>query len=228
MKRILLGFGSLIVIMCLSGIAQAVMIDGKNWRPLSDTIGVGAWAWVELPEIYHTGEDDVRAGYLKDPNADNTINGIDFNGYVWASGAEVLHAFQCLTDEFPINDPRHSEPDHPVPFTGMFEDWVDYGGTWAQQIIDVFGGVPDWSIGWVRDRSEGYEPAVYSSLHYMTIDGEPTSGYYASFMRDYSEFWETNVGVWLYEAKPVPEASSILLVSTALIILAGFRKKFNK
>jgi len=71
------------------GSAQAVQVNGKDWRQLTETTNI---SYNDMLNIY-----DPTTGNLKSNSINNTVKGVDFTGYNWASVEEVGAMFNHIT-----------------------------------------------------------------------------------------------------------------------------------
>lgn len=205
-----------LTILLLSASAQAVVIDGRDWRQPADTLG---FSWDDLATLF-----DPQTGQLIDPSnttltraSDGAV--IDFAGWTWASVYEVADMFEAA-----------GLPGCPNPCS-----IASASAAWAPAFLDTDGaGIADDGLFYAT----GSPMASYSLVHGLTRTTMfMPSMVFAPLVKDtevqgMSDMvstglsWNTNftsseTGVWLFRdvTFPVPVPAPVgLLVLGALVL----------
>jgi hypothetical protein len=127
--------------------ANAVIIDGKDWRQLTETSGFS------YDEIEDNNVCNTSSGICT-----GTWDSVDFNGYTWASMADIASLFEILA---PLNNVDFANSE-------VYLDGAD--STWADSAIDYDGSGVD----------AGYFDATYT---YVGVLGVATGGLVAGIVR---------------------------------------------
>ncbi len=207
MKKLFL---SLVILLLIGSNASAVMIDGKDWRQLTETIFT---SWDDLASIYNTA-----TGMLKDEN-DTEILGRDFDGWIWASSVEVAamySSFEGLT-------------------ISSGEDVIEAMSDWAPEYLQMMSHTywadnAEGAIGITRDEDHyGDDWGHHSSAIMMGTASmyDSDRAYVAmGFPRDSRSSF---TGAFMYRGSaPVPEPATMLLFGTGLVCLAGISIRRRK
>lgn len=208
MKKSLVTGLMLGIFMLVGSSANAVMVNGVDWRQPTETVNFN---YNDMATIYN-----VNTGGLLDPNK-STLNGVNFSGYVWASIDEVKAMFSSF-DGLTLGSTSE--------FIGMVNS------SWAPAFMAKFAptGISNDSFGQnqsveglsrsVRGGDSALWGYVYNSVAQDRAD-------YASIGMSYFDRKNNQAGVWLYsgEATAVPEPTSILLIASGIASLIGLRRK---
>lgn len=233
MRRILFA----LMLMIIGIPAQAVIINGKDWRQLTDTVG---FTYNDLTGS--SGPCDAATGVCTGAATNRWGDVRDFSGWTWASRSDVAGLFDYLipTPTTPYFDP----PGSLLPGAIYYENnsaWapaiVDDGGAVADGVTGLFGytqrltdvdydffrvvGITRTCIENFPDSSDclltSYAAVDYNILDTGLDDDAATSGHQ---LVDYAE---RTKGMWLY--RPVPEPATLALVGIGLAGIGYARKK---
>ncbi len=110
---LLLIFFFTVAICMRPGMVDAVMIDGKDWRQLTDTTMI---SWNELDDIYDNTTGNLEPG-------PTSIGAVEFAGWTWASSEEVGSMFSTLTG---------------LTIDGAtYEQVIETGSSWAPEMFSL-------------------------------------------------------------------------------------------
>ena len=174
---------------CLST-AQAVEIGDKDWRQLTDTVGI---TYDELASIY-----DVSTGRLLDESR-HMIGDVDFSGWTWAAAQDVYAMYAIITGK-PLESYDYYYEENPpwlFPFFNTLFEYTDQtnletviasgigrDGVYDHKVIAMkiwisiedsaaykyFGGVETRGVS--RDGSSIESEPRYGAHMYRTISAE--------------------------------------------------------
>jgi hypothetical protein len=189
--------------------AQAVIIDGKDWRQVTDTVNL---SHNDLNSIY-----DISTGNLD--TAVTSIGGVDFAGWVWATEAEVAAMLSTFGS---IN----------LVANGGF---AQFNSSSIASIFDVFDytfsgttipqdGAFQALRGMTRDLGTDAKAQYTWVLDYLapSLDGIINQSNYTISTGTAS----TGYGHFMYRTPTiVSEPSAILLFGLGIMSMLGFRKQ---
>jgi hypothetical protein len=181
--------------------AHAVVIDGKEWRQLTETTNA---SWLIVNNACGSG---VCSGSIGDVSVD---------GWHWAENSDVQGLFEALikpaTTEFPTPTTSYFAPgdaDIAAAVTSVFDPtWIFNLGT--SQYREV--------RGLTRSLNGGS-----ATMAYLSDSPFATGLDYAAFDTAYpTNLGGPNTGIWLYKPASVPEPGTLALFGAALggIVLA--------
>ncbi len=189
---------------------HAVIIDGRDWRQVTDTL---EFTWNELSTIYDTG-----TGVLNQSNtelANHLGVTIDFAGYKWASRMEVMDLFNHYLPE----EDRMVVPGFHQGQAGDFAQamFQDFNLTYNIHSKYVSGTTRDKNETAANKAWVGYIQEFPLSFNWERADLTLHTG-----LDDVSPFR----GIWLYrDASPVPEPATFILFGMGLLSLTGISRK---
>jgi hypothetical protein len=194
------------MLLFLCNTAHAVMVNGQDWRQLTETVNL---SYNDLAEIY-----DVSTGQLKDSSITN-IGSVDFSGWIWASLEDVVALYSSFTGLT----------------IGTYDFVEEAGSTWAPEYFKVFEATHTHSSygveqagGTPRTANANSPTLTAPTVMQNWFDNEAddvahTSG---SLSMDYRS---SSVGIHMYRAAPVPIPGAIWLLGTGLVGLVQIRRK---
>jgi hypothetical protein len=187
--------------------ANAVIIDGKDWRQLTDTTG---FSWLNVNSACGTGL------------CTGSIGSTSVDGWYWADNSDVAGLFDSLiqpgSTQFPTATTSYSavaDPDIANAVGSIFDP------TWSFTL-----GTSTWNEvrGLTRSSSDGT-----ASLAYLSDNPFATGLDYAAFDTSYpTNLGDTHTGIWLYKSVapvPVPEPGMLTLFGVAAAGLFFVRRK---
>lgn len=187
--------------------ADAVIIDGKDWRQLTETTG---FSWLVVNEACGSG---LCSGSIGDTLLD---------GWTWADNSDVAGLFDALiqpeTTQFPTATTSYAvagDADIANAVTNVFDPtWVFNPGPSAWNEVR----------GLTRSTQNGT-----TTLAYLQDSPFATTLDYAAFDTSYpTNLADDHTGIWLYKSvAPVdaPEPGTLALFGVAAIGLLFMRRK---
>jgi len=186
--------------------ANAVLINGKDWRPIIETSNI---SYNQMASIY-----DVNTGILLDNN--NTIIGqVNFSGYMWASIDDVRNMLSTYIA--------------PVILDNINTTHQQVNSVWANTILTTFGAnFNDLTLSGTRaitrttvSTNPDHNVAVADIFNIFDIQFDDiirTNQIQLAHVAD------PTYGQWLYTTVvPIPTAA--YLMGTSLIGLLGFSRR---
>ena len=196
---------SLFAVVSANTVAGTV-IDGKEWRLLTDTTGV---SYSQLDWIY-----DTTTGQLD--TVTSTIGSIDFSGWTWASGSEVRSMLYLLTGASLTAGIDSAD----VTQSSIDAYFSSFGITHTEPGDFYFGA------GIVRDETELANQSVTGIYGYDNFD--PKSIDFVAIYSGYSSLENSSDrGVYLYKSDVVPLPPALPLFGSALagLGLIGWKRR---
>lgn len=201
---------SLVVLSLLAVVSADTMavtvIDGKEWRLLTDTTGV---SYSQLDSIYDTGTGQLDTGT-------STIGSTDFSGWTWASGSEVRSMLYLLTGASLTAGISSAD----VMQSSIDAYFSSFGITHTELGNFYF------SAGIVRDETDLANNSVTGIYAYDNFDPAFTD-FVANFSGYSSLENSSDRGVYLYKLSVVPLPAALPLFGSALagLGLLGWRRR---
>jgi PEP-CTERM motif len=185
--------------------ANAVVIDGKDWRQLTDTTG---FSWLQINKKCGTG---VCSG---------SLGSVSVDGWYWADNTAVASLFDALikpgSTQFPTSKSYYSassDADIAHAVSAVFDP------TW----IFPFGASAYYEVrGLTRSTAANATTLAYLRDSPFAIADE------AAFDTTYpTNLGDSHTGIWLYKpaAVPVPEPATLGLVGIGLAGIAFVRRR---
>ena len=199
--------GITFTLLLFAGGANAVVVDGKDWRQVVDTTG---YSWNDFDAIFDTttGACDVVGCLLGGT--------VDLTGFTWASNADVssmfdtYHAFTGIDNNYVAD---HYVGLAPTSLDAMQSDFTPTNTIPASQRQ---------TKGWTRHQLNTNSATVYGA--HDSFGGSIDVVYREIHFGDAQIISE--IGGWAYKpVSNVPVPAAIWLFGTALIGLVGFGKR---
>ncbi|KAI5911992.1 hypothetical protein PA01_18295 [Azoarcus sp. PA01] len=205
---------ALTLALLISPTANALVIDGRDWRQVSETVGV-SWSQV-------AGACKENTGVCK-----GSIGNVLFDGWTWASVDDIRVLFDRLifpqTVEFPTLDSSWGEF-----FGGNIDALID-----ESMFVNTYHhspGIAEGVYGLSRSLyldGDGTAHPLRPYLENYFLEGAGDSASLLSFAgKEATADW---MGVWLYKSAflvPEPNSFSLILASfAALLIVARNRRR---
>ena len=204
MKRI--KWITLLVLLIACNLVQAVPINGKDWRQLTETTG---FSWNEIATVCNTGGG----------TCNGSLGAVDFTGWNWASVNEVSNLFSFFNPSFP----------------GTVGFYREVNSSWAPDIYTYLDPTFDGSIFNPASNRvlQGLTSTAHNNgdaYRALTID-QPSMSHNDTMQTNSllgTSLSGGSLGVWLYRDLPttgVFEPSSFLLMGLGLMGLTFTRRK---
>ena len=176
---------------------NAIIIDGKDWREVVDTINLG---WQDLETVC-----DVDTGVCE-----GSIDGVDFTGWTWASIEDVGSMFDSLI------------PEAFGSFTELRDHW-ERNSLWAPALIDndrdgpnegFFRGTSTYpTYSRIMGRTRSTQPDLSANMYYTIITdhfpGATTADFITTDKVTSGREGHWSMGHWMYRT-PIGHALSTL------------------
>lgn len=185
--------------------AQAVLVDGKDWRQLTETTNI---TWSELDAIY-----DTNTGLLDTAVTTAGPNSVNFDGWVWASNDEVTEMFNVITGFNFTTGTTYNEA----------------GSTWGPKFLQTFDSnhttnTHMWAAGYTRELHQDNNGCIAGVIDVFDISGIDII-VYSSGSAGINDRHD-DMSVWVYKkAAPVPVPSTIVLFSFGILGLVELRRR---
>lgn len=190
--------------------ANAMIIDGKDWRQLTETTG---FSWLNVNSSCKTG---VCSG---------SIGATLMDGWHWADNAEVAALFDALikpgTTQFPTATTSYSAaPDADI----------------ANAVTSIFDPTSIFNLGTnqyreVRGLTHSKSGST-TTLAYLSDSPFVNGLDYAAFDTTYpTNLGDSTTGIWLYKPVttpspvPLPDSGLLTLLGAGLAALGGLRQR---
>ena len=192
-----------------SSVSQAVVIEGREWRQLTDTLN---YSWNQVSSVCSPSSGACNG----------TIGSVHFSSWTWASIFDVADLF------------TYFDPNPPYDLV----NWNEVDSEWAPLFFNKFNPTEsseDLFLASGITRSTrvstftGVETALYAELADRTTDLSNDYRFTRLFFLDLDSIAPTK-GHWLYrdvDVTPVPIPSTFLLMIFGLLGL-GLAKILNK
>ncbi len=209
-----------IVLLTIPFYSNAVVINGKDWRQLTETTGFS----FNNVSNSTTGTCDVNTGLCN-----GSLGGVDFTGWTWATNEEVGGLFNYIVGTTAVD------------FTISGGDsYREYASEWADRAVDSdgIGGldtglflptiVDNGEVGRVLgitrsestyDQNNAFMPGIYDAYR----DGWEDQ--IATTTHGWKSISSDNKGLWMYREVPVSAPLALMLIGLAGI---GFSRRLQK
>lgn len=187
--------------------ANAVVIDGKDWRQVTETTG---FSWLVASSACGTG---VCSGSIGDTSVD---------GWTWADTTDVLGLFEALIQPGSTQFPTSTSSYSAVGDADI-----------ANAVTSIFAPTSTFALGTnvyreVRGMTRGTAGGT-TTMAYLTDNPFATGLDMAAF----DTTWPTNLGdggtgLWLYktvEAASVPEPGTFALLGAGMAVMGLARRR---
>lgn len=183
--------------------ANAVVVDGKDWRQLTDTTG---FSWLQINSQCGTG---VCSG---------SIGSVSVDGWRWADNADVASLFDALikpdSTQFPTSTSYYtaaSDADIAHAVSAVFDP------TW----IFPFGASAYYEVrGITRSTTANATTLAYLKDSPFGITDE--AGFDTTYPKNLGD---SHTGIWLYKPAAVPEPATLALVGIGLAGVGIMRRR---
>jgi PEP-CTERM motif-containing protein len=189
--------------------ANAVIIDGKDWRQLTETTG---FSWLNVNEACGGG------------TCSGSIGTTSVDGWYWADNTDVQGLFDSLiqpgSTQFPTSTTSYTavnDADIANAVTSIFE---------ATSIFNLGGNAWREVRGLTRSSANGT-----TTLAYLSDNPFATGLDYAAFDTTYpTNLGDVGSGIWLYKPAtpapvPTPEPATLALFGVAALGLFFVRRE---
>jgi hypothetical protein len=183
--------------------AGAVIIDGKDWRQLTETTN---FSWLVVNSSCGSG---VCSGSIGDVSVD---------GWNWATTSDVQSLFDALiqpgTTQFPTASNYSAAADADIAFA--------IGSVFDATSIFNFGNVSWREVRGITRGSTDFSTTMAYLSDNPFANGLDVAGFDSSWP---TNLGDTGTGVWLYKPTAVPEPASLALFGMGLAGLAFLRRR---
>jgi len=190
--------------------ASKVVIGNKEWRQLTDTVGL---SWDQI----HEGDDPSTPGAEGGVcplggQCAGSVSDVDFSGWTWATIDDVAELFAHYYGDVPAGPFNVVSLDEGAAASSFFQDFSITAE--LKFTADV------WVWGWAATHSSyllgAYAPYAHRyndrSNFATDVEHNPTEGVLGR-------------GAWLYRPAPIPLPPSLLIIGTALACTMPFLRR---
>lgn len=205
MKNLLRALVAACAVSMASGVSATVLApDGNVWRQLTDTLN---FSWDEIATAC-----DPTTGLCS-----GSTGGVDFDGWIWASQADVAQLFQSLSgwDGSNVTQFSHSGPNP----TLWAEDFLSSGFlTTSIRIGEIVSGI----VRTVLTTDIAFNPYLFRNT---------TSDFASTDANQLTSDQLPHVGGWFFQAStsptsvPAPQTLALLLVPALALVVRRSRRQ---
>ena len=192
---------AVIASLLLSTSTSAVLVDGRDWRQLTETT---SFSWNEIADAT-TGVCPAEGGECA-----GSLNGVDFTAWTWATVDEIGELFQSYNPAFPGGNVNYSE----ISSTWLPGFFADFALTGTGSSIPFIWGWSATSFSSTR----AYGPFV-QRITSTTQDFMRTETHHVKGGRSGAS---NQRGVWLYRVVPEPTTATLMGIALAGL---GFQRR---
>jgi hypothetical protein len=202
-----------LALLLVSGAAQAVVIDSRDWRQVSETTNI---TFNQMAQVC-----DLVSGVCN-----GSVTGVDMTGWIWSDDVAIASMFEVVTGA-PDGTFDVDQFNYTVRGEGWGDDFIDTDGagpdeglfdaTWQYTLIPhdytVFGMTRN-VVNGAADRSyiriSRDDPIADANSAMAAIVGNPVG----------FDIARVHTGHWLYKDVPVPAPPTLLLMLLGMTLLA--------
>lgn len=207
----------------IAGDTGAVVFNGKHWAQPSHFLGF-SWDEIALGDQPNTLGDEGGVCPIGGGLCGGAVQGVSFNGWRWATLAEVGELFKAFLPTYPTNNLESTTVNPPLnaPETTAFL------GAFAPTFVSPIDSRISAVEAWVAEYEIVSPPCCDFARLAEVIDCEVGSRFcsrdqWSTLRADPPELRRASSGVWLYRVVDVSEPPAFLLLLVGFAHLARRR-----